>query len=68
MNDEKKQHIGDGVYAHYDGYHIVLETADVGYPEIPDNTIYLDWSTSLALVNYMRNIGILGPLTEDSDG
>lgn len=35
----KGQYIGDGVYAHDDGYHIVLETFD-GY-EVT-NTISLD--------------------------
>ena len=44
MEETKKVHLGDGVYASHDGYHLVL-TANVPTTD----TIYLDFSTQVAL-------------------
>lgn len=37
----KHKYLGDSVYAHFDGYHIVLETRN-GLPTDPSNTIALE--------------------------
>lgn len=34
----KEAYLGDGVYASFDGYHIVLDTRS----QLPVNTVYLD--------------------------
>lgn len=38
---EKPLYIGDSVYVHHDGYHIILETRN-GLPTDPSNTIALE--------------------------
>ena len=40
-------HIGDGVYASFDGYHVVLET-------VPGNIIYLEDEVWDNLVEYVK--------------
>jgi len=37
----EKRYIGDSVYAHFDGMHIVLETRN-NLPDDPSNIIYLN--------------------------
>lgn len=37
----KWEYIGDGVYASFDGYHVILITC-TGDPNFPDNKIFLD--------------------------
>jgi hypothetical protein len=46
-----KVYLGDGVYASWDGYHIVLTTEN-GIETT--NTIYLDSSVIEALIKYHR--------------
>lgn len=46
-----KRYLGDGVYASYDGYHIVL-TAEDGV--VATNTIYLEPSVLAALIAYSK--------------
>lgn len=53
MNKHPKQYLGDGVYAQYDGFHIVLTTEDgisVG------NQIYLDPRVLAALDEYRKQL------------
>lgn len=45
-----KDHLGDGVYAAFDGYMIRLEAA-------PGNVIYLEPSVLAALVAYGKRVG-----------
>ena len=49
----KKVYLGDGVYAEYDGYHIVLTTED-GVKVT--NTIYLDLAVWDKLYLFRANI------------
>ena len=46
MNDNPT-HIGDGVYASFNGFHVVLET-------VPGNTIYLEDEVWDNLVEYVK--------------
>ena len=46
---EQPRYIGDGVFASFDGYHVVLKT---GNPNNPDDTIHLDDKTMAALMVY----------------
>lgn len=39
--DNKKEYLGDSVYAEFDGYGIILTTEN-GLPGDPNNTIYLE--------------------------
>ena len=50
---ETKCYLGDGVYAEYDGYHIVLKAND---PINPTDTIYLDSHVAQALIEFHVNI------------
>lgn len=50
---KKKKYLSDGVYADYDGYHIVL-TAENGIETT--NTIYLDDTTTEALLNFIKSL------------
>ena len=46
-----KQYLGDGVYASFDGYHIVLEA------NVPTtDTIYLERSVAEALIRYINKM------------
>jgi hypothetical protein len=45
-----KVYLGDGVYASWDGYHIVLTTENIE----TTNTIYLDSFVIKALIEYYR--------------
>ena len=51
MNE--KRYLGDGVYAEYDGFHIVLKT---GNPEVPNDTIFLEDSVFYALLDFAKKI------------
>ena len=46
-----EEYLGDGVYVHYDGYHIVLSVD-------PMCSILLDPAVFLALVDYEKKVGI----------
>ena len=46
-----KEYLGDGVYVHYDGYHIVLSVD-------PTCSIFLDHVVFSALVDYEKKSGI----------
>ena len=50
---ENRRYLGDSVYAHYDGYHVVLST-DNGYG--PTNSISLDDSVLASLKEYVQDI------------
>lgn len=50
MEIGEKVYIGDGVYAYWDGYHLVLET-DNG-----QNRIYLDSSVRNALRDMLKEV------------
>lgn len=45
------QYIGDGLYAEFDGYHIVIKANDL---HRPTDTVYLDFSTAEALRDYIN--------------
>lgn len=47
----QKTYLGDSVYAHFDGYHVVL-TTDNGTG--PSNTIYLDEIVSFELIGVIK--------------
>jgi len=49
----EKQYLGDGVYAKFDGYQIVL-TAENGIEAT--NTIYLDDTVQEVLVDYIKKL------------
>ena len=57
----KKRHIGDGVYAEFDGYHVTLTAESNGQT----NAIYLDWRTREALVVFIDEAD--NPLVEVED-
>jgi len=58
MDKQKEQvYLGDGVYASFDGLHVVLET----YGDI----IYLDDCVLNALILYAQRVGLL---KESDDG
>ena len=46
------RYLGDGVYARFDGYHIVLIT---GTPDSSDSRIYLDDRVSMALYGFIAD-------------
>jgi hypothetical protein len=48
-------YLGDGVYADFDGYHIVLKAND---NQNPTDTIYLDPAVLRALSNYIERLGL----------
>ena len=50
-NMSNKQYLGDGVYADYDGYMLILTTED---GENILNTIYLEPEVYVALVRYVE--------------
>lgn len=52
-NKKFERYLGDGVYAEYDGYHIVLKTSD---GITTKNTIFLDDSVFNALIEYKKFI------------
>ena len=49
MNEQEWTYLGDGLYALYDGYQIVLRANDVNNPE---DTVYLDYLTYLRLTEF----------------
>lgn len=51
--DKFKVYIGDSVYVHFDGYHIVLTTEN-GYPDDPRNRICLEPSVYESLVEWVE--------------
>ena len=51
----EKMYIGDSVYVHFDGYHIILETNN-GYPDDPRNRIGLEPSVFDNLEEYRKHI------------
>lgn len=60
-----KQYLGDGVYADYDGYMLILTTED---GENILNTIYLEPEVYVALVRYveyLRQKNMRGELNND---
>lgn len=57
----KEQHLGDGVYASFDGYHIWLDTR----AQSPINRIALDPATYHALVQYEAGLRPPIPVKKD---
>lgn len=53
-----KQYLGDGLYADYDGYHIVL-TAENGISA--SDTVYLDPQVYTALMAYVERLQNVTP-------
>jgi hypothetical protein len=51
----QKVYIGDSVYADFDGEQVVLTTEN-GYG--PTNTIFLDHTTAVALLEYLKRMGL----------
>ncbi len=51
----KKTYIGDSVYAHFDGYHIILETIN-GLLDDPSNRIALEPQVMHTLYQYQKSI------------
>ena len=55
----KKEYIGDGVFAHFDGFHVVLsvdESAVTSVLKSCTTTIALDDKTANALVAYIQKV------------
>lgn len=52
-----KTYLGDGVYADYDGMHIVLTTDRDGHTD----TIYLDDLTVAAFLDYLKRVTTTTP-------
>lgn len=51
-------YLGDGVYAEFDGYHIILRTSD-HRDELCDNKIYLDDNVLHSLKMFQEHLIIL---------
>ena len=49
METDKLEYLGDGLYAKFDGYHIVLMANDT---EDPSDTVYLEYDVYLALKKF----------------
>lgn len=49
--DESKQYLGDGLYASFDGYHVIL-TAEDGVTV--NETVYLESSVAKEAIKYME--------------
>lgn len=56
MSQDCKKYLGDGVYADWDGYHVVLTTEDGVSIQ---NTIYLDSELQESVCNYIKRINAL---------
>ena len=50
MNEQEWVYLGDGLYAKYDGYQIVLRANDPQNADSP--TVYLDYVTYLRLTHF----------------
>lgn len=46
-------YLGDGVYAEWDGYHVVLKAND---PNDPTDKVYLDRNVIIALMEYIQRV------------
>ena len=55
MEIGEQRYLGDGVYAEYDGYHLVLTTGS-SLNEKPENRVYLDTQVRNALRRILVNI------------
>ena len=55
-NVQHKLHIGDGVYVHFDGYHVVLETSN-GLETT--NEIFLEPEVIVAFQQYLTKLAEL---------
>jgi len=53
MNNREKYYLGDGVYAEFDGYHIVLTTEN---GDSITNTIYLDPEVVRSLLEVVKEV------------
>ena len=54
--DATATYLGDGAYAHFDGYHVVL-TANHGQPELATDTVKLDPEAMLAFLKWIQASG-----------
>ncbi len=52
MIENTKEYLGDGVYADFDGYHIVLSAERDGFM----NTIFIEPEVMASLLNYAKLI------------
>ncbi len=55
MEIGEQRYLGDGVYAEYDGYHLVLTTGST-LKEKPENRVYLDTQVRNALRKMLTDI------------
>ena len=51
MKDKKKEYLGDGVYAEFDGFHVILKS---GSHDSPDNTIFLYDTIAVEVIKYLK--------------
>ena len=51
----EKEYLGDSVYAHYDGYHVILETIN-GLPGDPSNRIALEPYVISTLLSFIKSL------------
>ncbi len=60
FDPEKKEYIGDGVHAYFDGYQIIIETKrqreDYASPTFERHWIALEGPTLVALVRYATKL------------
>ena len=54
--DATAEHLGDGAYVHFDGYHVVL-TANHHQPELATGTVALDPGALRALQAWLKRQG-----------
>jgi len=47
-------HLGDGLYAKYDGWQIELRANDPNEPE--NDTVYLEFETAIAFIKYAKRV------------
>lgn len=51
----KERYLGDGLYAHFDGYHVILRAPR----ENGDHWVGLEYSVILEFIRYLKSIEIL---------
>jgi hypothetical protein len=51
---DKNMYLGDGLYADFDGFHILLKANS---PANPTDTVYLEPAVFAALMGYAKRIG-----------
>lgn len=56
MNDDRKGYLGDGVYAEFDGYHVILTVPGMAHSTGRDQRIALEPSVLNSLNLYVKEL------------